>query len=215
MDIVIDLRNVKEYLDGLENAREVLIKRGRDILGLCRTIITKSVLNEDTENYVNELKRIFAMLYNDIKHYPELLYSNIFYSIATEYVEALQLRSIIKNQKILSLEDMGVHPIPYLLGLADVVGELKRISLELMRKNKFDESYRLLEIAEELYKNLSSIDYPNALLPGFRRKLDIIRKVLDDWKKFLIDMDSRKSLIQNIRRLSASLEHREAQEINL
>lgn len=205
MGIAIDLSNVKEYLDGLENAREILIKRGRDILSLCRTIITKSMLNEDTGKYVDELKHVFTTLYDDIKRYPELLYSNTFYSIATEYVEALQLYSIIREQKVLSLEDLGVHPIPYLLGLVDVIGELKRISLELVRKNKFEESYRFLEIAEELYKTLSTFSYPNALLPGFRRKLDIIRKVLDDWKKFLIDMDSRKSLIKNIQRLSVFL----------
>ncbi|MEM4442478.1 MAG: haloacid dehalogenase, partial [Ignisphaera sp.] len=64
-----------------------------------------------------------------------------------------------------------------------------------VRKNKFDEAFKLLELAEELYNRLSIFSYPDALLPGFRRKLDVYRRVIDDWKKFLIDMVSRKNLI--------------------
>ncbi|MEM0371315.1 MAG: haloacid dehalogenase [Ignisphaera sp.] len=191
----MDTSYVKNYLDSLESARESLIKKGRDILNLCRSIISGVVLGKNVEEDLYKVSKLFNEVYEQIKSYPELVYSNIFYSIAAEYVEAIQLYSIVTQTRFLSIEELNVHPIPYLLGLADTIGELKRCSLESVRKNKFDEAFKLLELAEELYNRLSIFSYPDALLPGFRRKLDVYRRVIDDWKKFLIDMVSRKNLI--------------------
>ncbi|MEM1541936.1 MAG: hypothetical protein QW101_02775 [Ignisphaera sp.] len=191
----MDTSYVKNYLDGLENVREFLVKKGRDILNLCRSITSGIVLGRNVEEDVYKVSKLFNEVYEQIKSYPELVYSNVFYSIVAEYVEAVQLYNMVTRARFLSIEELNVHPIPFLLGLADTIGELKRCSLESIRKNRFDEAFRLLELAEELYNRLSIFSYPDALLPGFRRKLDVYRRVIDDWKKFLIDMVSRKNLI--------------------
>ncbi|MEM3980166.1 MAG: hypothetical protein QXF79_02790 [Ignisphaera sp.] len=198
MDLCMNLDSTKDRLDDLELVREELIKHGRDIINLSRNIVTKIVLSEDAEELVENLKQQFNKLRNSVDQYPELLYTNMFYSIAAEYVEAIQLYYITRERRILPPEEINVHPIPYLLGLIEVIGELKRLSLELIRRNRFDDAYNLLEVAENLYNCLTSFSYPDALLPGFRRKLDIYRKVIDDWKKFLIDMESRRRLIQKL-----------------
>lgn len=214
MNIVVDISNLKEYLDRLDNAREILLKKGRDILNLCRLIIAKTISGGNVENVIDKLRQRFLELYDSIKPYPELTYSNLFYSIAIEYVETLQTHSIIKHNKILSLKDLEVHPIPYILGLTEVLGELKRFSLELVRKDRIDEAYKILEIAEEIYNTLSSFTYPETFLPGFRHKLDVYRKVIDDWKRFLIDMGSRKSLIHKLNDLLKQSEHKEYDDIS-
>lgn len=204
MNLCLDLSLTKDHLDNLELAREELIKQGRDIINLCRNVVTKTILGEDAGELVEQLKQQFNRLRNSVNKYPELLYANIFYNIAIEYVEAIQLYYITKERRVLPPEEINVHPVPYLLGLIEIIGELKRLSLELIRKNRFDYAYDLLETAENLYNCLSSFSYPDALIPGFRRKLDIYRKVMDDWKKFLIDMESRRKLIQ---KLSTTLEN--------
>jgi len=198
LSLCLNTRSIKERLDDLEIAREELIKQGRDIVNLCRNIVTKTVLSEEAEELVKQLKQQFNKLLSSIYQYPELLYANIFYNIAIEYVEAIQLYYITKEHRVLPPDEINVHPVPYLLGLIEVIGELKRLSLEFVRKNRFDDAYSLLEVAENLFNCLSSFSYPDALLPGFRRKLDIYRKVIDDWKKFLLDMESRRKLIQKL-----------------
>jgi len=204
LNLHLDLGKIKEYLDNLENAREDMLKRGRDVLNLCRALISRVVRGEDATEYVGLLQEMYNELYNSVAKYPELFFSNTFFSIAIEYVEALQLYSIIKESKIVALDEIKVHPIPYILGLVEVIGELKRISLEDLRRDRFSDANRLLETAEELYNKISQFSYPDAMLPGFRRKLDIYRKVLEDWKKFLVDMESRKSLIQRLNEMMES-----------
>lgn len=198
MSLCLKSESTKKRLDDLEVAREELIKQGRDIVNLCRNIVTKTVLGEEAEELVKQLKQQFNKLRSSVDQYPELFYANIFYNIAAEYVEAIQLYYITKEHRVLPPEEINVHPIPYLLGLIEVIGELKRLSLEFVRKNRFDDAYGLLEVAENLFNCLLPFSYPDALLPGFRRKLDIYRKVIDDWKKFLIDMESRRRLIQKL-----------------
>lgn|GEM_PF-182283 len=207
LSLALELRKAKEYFDNLEVIREDMIKRSRDILNLCRTIISKIILREDVEKLVGDLNHKFQELSEIIKNFPELQYSNNFYSIAGEYVEAIQLYYITQKHRVLQIEELNIHPIPYLHGLIEVIGELKRLSLDLVRKDMFEEAYKLLEIAENLYTSLSSLSYPDAVLPGFRRKLDIYRKVIDDWKKFLIDMESRRRLIHRLNTVLKYIKH--------
>jgi translin len=194
----LELENAKKYLNDLEIAREELIKRSRDIVNICRTIVSKVLIGEEVKDLVENLSYRFRELIEVVKNFPELYYSNTFYSIAGEYVEAIQFYHITYENRVLTLKELGIHPIPYLHGLVEVIGELKRLSLDLVRKDMFEEAYKYLEIAENLYNSLSSLSYPDAILPGFRRKLDIYRKVIDDWKKFLVDMESRRKLIRKL-----------------
>lgn len=202
----MDLSYVKKYMDELENMREFLIKKSRDVVNLCRLITSGVTRGKNVKEFVNKVSEIFSEIYNSVKNYPELLYSNMFYSIAAEYVETIQLYNIVTNSRIVSISELNVHPIPYVLGLIETIGELKRCSLESIRRNKFDEAFKLLELAEEIYNNLSILSYSDSLLPGFRRKLDIYRKVVDDWKKFLIDMISRKNLIDKFTSITITRE---------
>jgi translin len=196
-----DLQFVKSYLDKIEVFRDHLIKYSRDVVNLCRRVVYVCIRGGDASKAVLDLKNKFIELNNIVRNVPELYYSNLLYSIAAEYVEALQLYSIIKESRFISLEELMVHPVAYILGLADVIGELKRYSLELLKSNRIDESFRFLEKAEHLYDLLSTLNYAEAILPGFRRKLDIYRKVIDDWKELLIDLKSRKDFIDRVKNI--------------
>lgn len=198
MSLSIDLTPIKNYLDRLESVRESIIKQSRDLLRLSKAVISSIVSGEDASTYIEKMQELFVDINAKIKECPELAYSNMFFAIATEYAEAMQLYYIRNRMRILSIDELNINPLPYLMSLLEVIGELKRVSLECLRRGDLDEAYNFLRIAEEVYNALLSFSYPEALLPGFRRKLDIYRKVLDDWKKFLIDMDSRRSLIKSL-----------------
>lgn len=194
----VDLQFVKDYLDRIDVMREQLIKQSRDIINMCRKVIHLCIRDGDVSKLVTNLKNRFMELYNTAKNIPELFYSSLLQSVAIEYVEAMQFYSIIKESKFLSLNELNVHPTAYILGLLDVIGELKRYSLELIKNGRIDESFNFLEKAEYIYNLLSTLNYINAILPGFRRKIDVYRKVIDDWEELLIDLKSRKDLIDKI-----------------
>ncbi len=187
---------LREKLVEMEAARERLVNAGRELSRLSRRLVS-SVLRRDqagAHELARELSRAFESLVESVSSHPELYYSGLFYSIAAEYVEAIQLYSTVFGGGLKGPEELRAHPVPYVLGSADLIGELKRLSLELLRSGDYEESYRYFELAEGIYEELSELDFADAVVPGLRRKLDVYRKVIDDWRVLLIDIESRVKL---------------------
>jgi len=202
MSDVLDLSFVKEYLDKLDSAREVLIKRSRELTQMSKRVISYC-LRGQMDNAYEELTRLskaYEELISALSDSAELQHSQLLYSVVAEYVEALTFFEVLRNGKLPSVGEVKTHVIPYVLGLADLIGELKRYSLELVRLGKYDESMKYLKLSEGIYESLTSLTYPDVILPGLRRKLDIYRKVIDDWKEFLLDLISRKELKDLLRK---------------
>ncbi len=203
----VELGGVSGYLSELEAARESLLKVSRDVTLLSKRLVSYSIRGLRREAY--EVRERLTATYREllalVSRHPELYYSNLFYSVASEYAEAVQLLSVVFEGRLLTAEELGVHPVSYVLSLADLVGELKRASLEVLRRGAYDESLRYLDIAEGIYEALESLGVSDAVVPGLRRKLDIYRKVIDDWKELLLDLRSRAELSRLYRDLAHSL----------
>jgi len=203
----VELGGVSGYLSELEAARESLLKVSRDVTLLSKRLVSYSIRGLRREAY--EVRERLTATYREllalVSRHPELYYSNLFYSVASEYAEAVQLLSVVFEGRLLTAEELGVHPVSYVLSLADLVGELKRASLEALRRGAYDESLRYLDVAEGVYEALESLGVSDAVVPGLRRKLDIYRKVIDDWKELLLDLRSRAELSRLYRDLAHSL----------
>ncbi len=195
MSLKIHIDEIMKYFEELYSAREWLIKRSRDILTLCRKAIV-SCLREshETEKYVNELMSLFREFKEYAMKYPDLYYSNFYHAIESEYIEAIEFCTILREGRVLTHSELGVSPQSYIMGLLDLIGELKRYSLELIRREKYSESIKVYDIAENIYNQLEDFVFAENLVPGLKRKLDVYRKVLDDWKELLIDLVSRERL---------------------
>ena len=194
------LDNAKSYLEELYNAREAAIKRSRDVLVMCKRVITKCLRGDS--DYLDALKNL-AQLFNNfknfVKSYPELYYSSFYVSIEMEYVEAVEFCTIIHSNTVKSCNELGVNIPSCILGLLDVIGELKRYSLELIRKERYEDSLRILEKAQQIFESIEDLAYYDPIVPGLRRKIDIYRKVIDDWRELLVDILSREELKKAIK----------------
>ncbi|MDW8010614.1 MAG: hypothetical protein RMH84_03350, partial [Sulfolobales archaeon] len=187
---------IRDRLLKLEAVREEVVRSGRELSSLARRAISSTLRGsrDGADRALRELSDVYHSLVGKVSNYPELLYSNLYYSVVAEYVESVQLYSAVFEKKLVGFGDLGVHPIPYILGSLDLIGELKRVSLELLRREEYVESFRYFELAEGVYEELSELDFADHVVPGLRRKLDVYRKVLDDWRVLLIDIESRVKL---------------------
>ncbi len=80
----------------------------------------------------------------------------------------------------------GIYDIPpYVLGLGDVVGELRRIVLDMLRLGRASDAEALFKRMEEIYESLSLLIIPNALAPGLRPKVDVARKLVESTRSDL------------------------------
>ncbi len=96
-----------------------------------------------------------------------------------EFVEANVTCSLIRNEPLQTPEDLLVDPSTFLNGLAEVVGELRRRTLDILRHGYSTEAERLLGIMDEIYSVLVTMDYPDAITNGLRRQTDLARSIIE------------------------------------
>ncbi len=195
------VRRIDEFLKIKDEIREEVIRKCRDIIRLSGYVITKIHLRNFSEakELLLDLREMVRALNELLKDHPEIRYSGTVYSALSEYVEAEVFSAIISEGKVPSPEELNVHPVPYLQGLLDVVGELKRASIEAVRERRLSDSWEYLRIAEEIMNSCKSLDYPDALIPSVRRKVDIARNIVESLRSFLTDMELRMELINKLR----------------
>ncbi len=99
--------------------------------------------------------------------------------IEQEYVEAVVLLEIVKNKKCSSPEKLKVSNVAYLNGLMDIVGELRREMLDLLRKDKYKDAERMFDSMEKIYESVELIQFSNSIIPNFRRKQDVARRQIE------------------------------------
>ena len=69
--------------------------------------------------------------------------------------------------------------MPFLKGLAEVPGELRRRCLDKLRTDNSAEANRLLGQMDDIYAVLVTMDYPDAITSGLRRLTDIVRSITE------------------------------------
>ncbi len=194
--IQAEVEKARMFLSERDEVREKAIKASRDVIkhsGRMITEIQKGDLNK-AEEYLRQLKEATERFLELVRPYPELYYSGMAYNALSEYVEAIVLYDIVTGKDIPGYEELGIPPTPYLQGLGDVVGELRRLVLEEIRRGSYDKAWEYFEVMEAIYLALRSLDLPEALAPGVRHKADVARRLTDDTKAFLIDLSSRERL---------------------
>lgn len=92
-----------------------------------------------------------------------------------EYAEALCFYWIKTKRRLPKISDVKVPYEGYLLGLMDVVGELKREVLESLRDNDITTAEWYLEMMKGIYDSTRGIRFAEAVLGGFRKKQDVAR----------------------------------------
>jgi len=86
------------------------------------------------------------------------------------------------------------------LGLADVIGEYRRLTLDALREGDVEKSEECLKIMDEIYVELMAMDEAYMLVPGLRRKCDVARKVIESTRGDVTQEMRRKSLENYLRR---------------
>ena len=110
---------------------------------------------------------------------PEVYYTGYMQDALKEYVEANAVLAFIQDRPLPSPDDLRVGAAPYLGGLADTVGELRRYILDRLRRDDFTRCEQTLEAMDEIYTILVTMDFPDAVTRGLRRSTDMVRGILE------------------------------------
>lgn len=108
-----------------------------------------------------------------------------------EYVEARVLESIISSRRIPSAVSLGESAAPYILGIMDVVGELKREAFESMRKRDLKGAKAYYGFMLDIYDSTLHMRFANSMLPDFRRKQDSARIQIEGTINEILYLEAR------------------------
>ncbi|MCJ7606361.1 MAG: RNA-binding protein, partial [Thermoplasmata archaeon] len=113
-----------------------------------------------------------------LAEHPDLAHSGYVESAFQEFAEVCITMNIIKEDDVPLPEEVGVGSVPYLLALGDTVGELRRLSLEALRRGDTVKANHFLDRMEDLYHALIRFNYPDAVV-AIRHKQDVARSLLE------------------------------------
>ena len=120
-------------------------------------------------------------------------------------MEANVTCALIRNEPLQTPEELVVEPSTFLNGLAEVVGELRRRILDILRHGYSPEAERLLSYMDEIYSILVTMDYPDAITNGLRRQTDLARSIIEKTRGDITFSLRGEHLTQAISKLSAQL----------
>lgn len=172
---------IRHNFDQRNSTRDEALRQARQLTRACSLAIRAVHRNEfDTmEGYLAEAQSIADKLRNDLKGHPDLYYAGYSQDSLKEFVEANVTCALIQNQALQTPEELGVEYATYLNGLAEVVGELRRRILDILRSGYSQEAERLLNHMDDIYSVLVTMDYPDAITNGLRRQTDNARGIIE------------------------------------
>ncbi len=168
-------------LDGINSFRERALAESRRVVRLSANA-TRAVHRNEFDTAIELLEDARAMrdsLEKDLHDYPNLYWTGYVQDAQKEYAEARITLGIISRQGIPTPDALNVEDAVFLNGLGEAAGELRRYSLDSMRRHDLARASELLSVMDEIYDLLVSVDYPDAVTGGLRRTTDMVRGVLE------------------------------------
>jgi len=172
---------VRRAFTELDAAREKALPCCREVIRNCSQAI-RAVHRQELDKAAELLKMARNLLTDAEKtvvNYDELNYTGFFRDAQKEYAEGSILLSVVKGEPMPSPGELGIDNAAYLNGLGEAVGELRRYLLDSMRQGDISRGEELLQIMDDIYSVLVTIDFPDAITGGLRRTTDMVRGVLE------------------------------------
>lgn len=169
-------------LEAREKEQDAILGSVREIVRHCSVGIKMLHAGEldRAEKEIGEAERKIAP-FSKTKEFDYLLEQPY-----QEIAEAKLLLAAVKGEELPAWEELGMPFEPYLLGLCDLVGELRREMLEMLKKGDVKGAEKYFEMMSGIYDELVPVRFSNSLLPNFRKKQDVARSQVEQARSEIV-----------------------------
>ena len=154
----------------------------------------------DAEKMVADAKEKIVNLQTQAKQYPEIIYGGMLSAAFQEYSEANIFLVLVREDRFVTPAEINVPSVDYVLGLADVIGEYRRLALDNLREGEVKKGEKCLQIMDQIFIQLLALDEAYMLVPGLRHKSDIGRRIIESTRGDITLEVRRKSLEDQLKR---------------
>ncbi len=181
------IEKIENHIGEKEKIREDALKASRDIIIFCRKGIQQLHRNqmEEAESYMKQASTRLAQLYEITMGHADVFHTGFVENAAQEYVEIQCLYNIMKGIDLPDPDEIQTTYSAYLLGLCDVVGELRRGALDFMLEGNTQKANEYLGYMDRIYDAIMGFDYPSALVP-IKKKQDMVRGLIEKTRGELV-----------------------------
>ncbi len=162
-------------------ARDAALAKSRELIRYCSLSIRATHRGEHDEavKLLGRAGEIAAAMKQDVAAYADLYFTGYVQDALKEFAEANIVHALITGDQVPDPEAIGVDYAAYLNGLGEAAGELRRYTLDIIRRGELERSEQTLQAMDDIYSMLVTMDFPDALTGGLRRTTDMVRGVLE------------------------------------
>jgi translin len=199
------LKEIRKELKEKEKVREEAQKSMRKATSLSKQaiLLIHQKRLEEAKKLVEKTREILSRLSDLSTKYPDIIYSGLFNSALQEYSEANIFLKLIEESRFVTPKEINVPSVDFVLGLADVIGEYRRLALDALREGDVEKGEKCLQIMDEVYTELMAMDEAYMLVPGLRRKCDVARKIIETTRGDVTQEVRRKSLENHLKQFES------------
>jgi len=181
MDISAILQALRNEIDADDKVREKVLPFSREAVRKSSEAVKKTHkgLYNEAHALISDVYEIIGRAEHEISGSDFMTKSRSLDVAYQELAEAVNLLSIVEQGEFTDPQKYKIPSRPYLTGLADAIGELRRAALDFLRQDNVARAETLLCFMDEILDGLQTFDYPNALIPDLRRKCDVGRSLVE------------------------------------
>ena len=200
-------RAAQDYLATKFAARERALPKSRAAIRLCANAIRAAHRGEfvQSDKLLAEAGGLLHDMALDLREHQDIFYAGFVADAQKEYAEAALTSALMQRQPPPTPDVLGVEWAPYLNGMGEAVGELRRYILDRMRQGRLEGCEELLADMDEIYSQLITLDYPDAITGNLRRTTDAVRGILEKTRGDLTLAVSQERLNSAMNRVHESL----------
>lgn len=175
------LDEIRRALDERFSAREVAISQGRLVIRSSANAIRALHRREweAADAKITEAEVARDRVLAALEPQPALVHAGFVSDAVKELAEAHLTRALFLGRPLPAPAELQIDPVPWLHGLGEAVGELRRRLLDLLREGDAEEAENLLDAMDDIVDQLAAIDYPDGMTNGLRRTTDVARSLTE------------------------------------
>lgn len=165
--------------ESLSAARDSAVNNGRQVVRLAANAVRALHRGDDASGLLRDARALLDDIRERTRPYPSIYWAGYVQDAMKEYAEAEITSALLSGETIPDAGSLHVEDAAWLNGLAEAASELRRDTLDALRRDDTARAEYLLAQMDAIYAVLVTVDFPDAVTSGLRRTTDQFRGVLE------------------------------------